>query len=55
MDLHDAAQLPHSLIDQIEAFFTNYSRLESKEFKLMERVGAEGAMELVNNSIARNE
>ncbi|PWK79590.1 inorganic pyrophosphatase [Mucilaginibacter oryzae] len=46
-DLHDAAQLPHALTDQIEAFFTNYSRLEAKEFKLMERLGAEGAMELV--------
>lgn len=48
--LHDAAQLPPSLVDQIEAFFTNYSRLESKEFKLIERLGAEGAMELVVNA-----
>jgi inorganic pyrophosphatase len=53
--LHDAAQLPPSLVDQIEAFFTNYSRLESKEFKLMERLGAEGAMELVNNATTGNE
>ncbi|MGF7073468.1 inorganic diphosphatase [Mucilaginibacter sp. 3215] len=54
-DLHDAAQLPHSLTDQIEAFFTNYNRLESKEFNLMERLGAEGAMELVNNATTHNE
>jgi inorganic pyrophosphatase len=54
-DLHDAAQLPHSLTDQIEAFFTNYSRLESKEFKLMERLGAEGAMELVEAGTIKQE
>lgn len=54
-DLHDAAQLPHSLTDQIEAFFTNYSRLESKEFKLMERLGAEGAMELVQIGTIKQE
>ncbi|AYL96563.1 inorganic diphosphatase [Mucilaginibacter celer] len=54
-DLHDAAQLPHTLTDQIEAFFTNYSRLESKEFKLMERLGAEGAMELVEIGTIRQE
>ncbi|MFC0513822.1 inorganic diphosphatase [Mucilaginibacter angelicae] len=53
--LHDAAQLPPSLVDQIEAFFTNYNRLESKEFNLMERLGAEGAMELVNNAITSYE
>ena len=45
----DISQLPHSILDQLEAFFKNYNEQAGKQFKVLERLDAGKAGRLIKN------
>jgi inorganic pyrophosphatase len=49
MDVQAITDLNPSLLDQIEAFFTEYNRIEGKQFRVLRRRGARRARRLVES------
>ena len=46
-DIKELAQLPESIINQLEAFFRNYNEQAGKRFKVLERLNAQAAYQLI--------
>ena len=47
-EIKNLKEMPTPVLDEIEAFFAHYNRLEGKEFKVVERVGPKAATKLLN-------
>jgi inorganic pyrophosphatase len=43
----DISDLPEAIVNQLEHFFRNYNEQAGKEFKILERLGAAAASELI--------
>jgi inorganic pyrophosphatase len=42
--------MPSQVLDEIEAFFAHYDKLEGKEFRVVDRVGPKGAAKLLQKA-----
>jgi inorganic pyrophosphatase len=51
--VQDIGDLEDAVLKQIEAFFTNYQKVRDIEFKVLERTGARGAREVVDQSLEK--
>ncbi len=49
-DIRSVEQLPHALIKEIEAFFVNYNRVESKKFKVLRVSDSDKALKLLKKA-----
>jgi inorganic pyrophosphatase len=46
--------LPGELLDQLEAFFTNYNKAEKKEFRVLQRIDAVKAHKIIDKNLKEN-
>ena len=47
-DINSINQFPQNIIEQLEDFFKNYNKAARKEFEVLERMGSEEAMKLID-------
>ena len=47
--------LPQILLQQLEAFFENYNKAEKKQFRVLQRVNAKKACEIIDKNLKENE
>jgi inorganic pyrophosphatase len=54
-DVNSMKDLDSRLLDEIEAFFAHYNRLEGKEFRVLDRCGPKSAAKLVDAARRKSE
>ncbi len=52
-DAQSIKELDPRMLDEVEAFFAQYDRLEGKEFRVIDRVGPKSAMKLLDEAVRK--